>query len=426
MQPIIEVKNLSVIYETGKQNEARALENVSAEIYPGEYVIFYGPSGCGKSTLLYAISGLEYITSGEIFIGGRKIGQLSTTELEAFHLTQIGMVFQAYYLIQSLSVLDNVALPQMFKRVVKTGREAQAMKLLEKFGVHEFADRLPKQLSGGQQQRVAIARALVNDPPILMADEPTGNLDSKSAINVLELLYNLNENEKRTIVLVTHDPAHLGFAHRVFHMKDGHITKVVRNEHRRLVIEQLKKQEKPERSADETAAESRFLVEYLTNPYSHTTILALERALNERIQGQLTRAAFRDFLSKPESAGGVGLSGDRAETLTERLEKILTERALISEQKVQALDNKTNLDDPAEVQGRYVMRTVLKGFHGSLDIPEQTRLQRFINLFSSGKINLEKLIYYLRLSLSGGGVGLPLHSARYVAEQVDVLLTKPR
>ncbi|NTU98761.1 ABC transporter ATP-binding protein [Candidatus Falkowbacteria bacterium] len=231
MQPLIKVEHLNVIYNLGKSSEYRALNDINLEIYPEEFIIFFGPSGCGKSTLLYSISGLETNTQGNIYIDGKNLTLFNKNELLTFHRKTIGMIFQAFYLIASLTVQKNVALPQIFMNSDKKARTKKALEMLEYFGVSKQARKLPNELSGGQQQRVAISRALMNDPTILMADEPVGNLDSKSSQDVMDMLKLLNENEKKTIILVTHNPAFLSYAHRVFYMKDGVITETRVNRH---------------------------------------------------------------------------------------------------------------------------------------------------------------------------------------------------
>ena len=225
-KPIIKIENLNVTYFLGKPNRVRALTNINLKIYPGELIIFFGPSGCGKSTLLYSIAGLETNTMGDIYVGGRNIARIGGRELERFHQKKIGMIFQAYYLINSLTVFKNVILPQIAIGGKAKERADNALKILEHFGVKEQKNKLPNELSGGQQQRVAICRALINNPDILLADEPVGNLDSRSAEDVMNLLKNLNKNQKKTIVLVTHNPAYINSAHRVFYMKDGAIVNV--------------------------------------------------------------------------------------------------------------------------------------------------------------------------------------------------------
>jgi len=233
MQPIIKVEHLNVIYNLGKSSEYRALSDINLEIYPEEFVIFFGPSGCGKSTLLYSISGLETNIQGNVIVDGKNIALFDKKEILKFHRKTIGMIFQAFYLIASLTVQKNVALPQIFINGDKKERTKRALELLEYFGVGKQARKLPTELSGGQQQRVAIARSLVNDPAILMADEPVGNLDSKSSQDVMDMLKTLNEKEKKTVILVTHNPAFLSYAHRVFYLKDGHLieTRVNKNVH---------------------------------------------------------------------------------------------------------------------------------------------------------------------------------------------------
>ena len=421
--PIVEIKNLSVVYDAGQPNEARALKDVTLDIYPGEYVVFFGPSGCGKSTLLYTIAGLEYPTAGTVRVVGKDLGHLAPRQLEEFHLNTIGMVFQAYYLIPSLTVLDNTLLPQLFRRATLAARRAQALKALKMFGVDDLADRLPKQLSGGQQQRVAIARALVNDPPLLLADEPTGNLDSKSTLAVVKLLYTLNEEQKRTVILVTHDPAHVGFAHRVFYMKDGLITKVVRNEHRGEVLKKLQagviQGEVPEDGRE--AGDSRFLVDFLTSPYDYESLVRLERLVAQRLQGHLTRAQFKAELAKGLAEEGIKITLEKAELLTERLEELLTERAIVREQETLPLPEQKDVE-PLDIQTQFVLNAVLTGFHGALDTPELSRLRRFIRLILAHKISSEQFFGYLRRGIEKGGIGLSIASARYVASRVGLLV----
>lgn len=224
--PIIQVKNLNVAYQLGHGQTVQAIEDINLEIFPGEFIIFFGPSGCGKSTLLYSISGLESHARGSITVNGHQVGTMKRDEAAKFLQREIGMIFQAFYLISSLSVVKNVLLPQMAVNASPRARERRARELLEHFGVLTQANKLPTDLSGGQQQRVAICRALVNNPSILLADEPVGNLDSKSAMDVIRLLLDLNVREKKTVILVTHDPSHLHFADRVFHMRDGKIINV--------------------------------------------------------------------------------------------------------------------------------------------------------------------------------------------------------
>ncbi|MDP2837884.1 MAG: ABC transporter ATP-binding protein, partial [Candidatus Moranbacteria bacterium] len=224
-EPIIIVDKLRVIYNQGKANETRALEETNLSIYPEEYVIIYGPSGCGKSTLLYSISGLQSPTYGDVLIQGISIAKMTRKEELELHQTKIGMVFQAFYLLSSLTILDNVCLPKVFRGEAPRERKVAGISLLRRFGIVEQADKFPNQLSGGQKQRVAIARSLVNNPEIILADEPVGNLDSESAENVLKILKELNTVDKKTVIMVTHNPEHLVYADRVIHMKDGRVIK---------------------------------------------------------------------------------------------------------------------------------------------------------------------------------------------------------
>jgi putative ABC transport system ATP-binding protein len=226
---LVSIRHLSVTYFPGKSNEVQALKDISLEINEGEFIIFFGPSGCGKSTLLYSIAGLERNIEGDVIIQEKNIAHISEKGLEHFHQSTVGMIFQSFYLIASLSVRRNVLLPRIILGSGIRERERKATKLLEHFGVLRQANKLPTELSGGQQQRVSICRSLMNDPVILMADEPVGNLDSKSADDVMTLLRKLNDKEKKTILLVTHDPSHLHHAHRIYYLNDGKITAVKEN-----------------------------------------------------------------------------------------------------------------------------------------------------------------------------------------------------
>src|SRR3972149_7743287 len=177
MEPIISIEKLAVIYNLGKSSETRALSEISFEIYPGEYIVFFGPSGSGKSTLLYSIAGLEYPTYGKILVQNQDLTKMTEKQIGEYHQNAVGMIFQSYHLIPSLSVFDNILLPRMFAgRSVGTWKQ-DALVSLKRFGIAEQAKKDPTTLSGGQQQRVAIARALINNPQILLADEPVGNLD---------------------------------------------------------------------------------------------------------------------------------------------------------------------------------------------------------------------------------------------------------
>jgi putative ABC transport system ATP-binding protein len=225
-EPIIEVSDLFVVYNEGQPNEARVLENIDLKIYPREYVIIFGPSGCGKSTLLNVISGLLRPTKGKVEIGKEDINTFSKKQKVNFRRKKIGMVFQSFFLVPTLKIVDNVGLPKTFLGEEEAEREKISRQLLERFGIGAQADKFPAELSGGQRQRVAIVRSLVNNPEIIFADEPVGNLDSKSSYTVMSILTELNEIDKKTIILVTHDPNHLTYGDKVVYMSDGKIVKV--------------------------------------------------------------------------------------------------------------------------------------------------------------------------------------------------------
>ncbi len=225
--PLIKIEKLSIVFNEGKPNEARILDNIDLEIYPHEYLILFGPSGCGKSTLLNVLSGLLKPTSGKVEIEGKEITAFTEKEKLEFHRRRIGMIFQSFFLVPTLSIIDNVCLPRSFVGDDSPAKRQDGLNFLKRFGIEAQADKFPNDLSGGQRQRVAIARALMNSPSIIVADEPVGNLDSKATFNVLSILKELNEVDKKLVVLVTHDPSHLSYGDRVLHMQDGKITKIV-------------------------------------------------------------------------------------------------------------------------------------------------------------------------------------------------------
>jgi putative ABC transport system ATP-binding protein len=219
--PLIRLEHVTKIFYT-EEVETHALSEVSLEIHSGEYVAVAGPSGCGKSTLLSILGLLDSPTKGTYLLNGRRVEHLSASERARIRNREIGFVFQSFNLIGDLTVFENVELPLVYRGMRSSERKARVKEALEKVGMAHRAKHLPSQLSGGQQQRAAVARALVGSPLILLADEPTGNLDSKNGEAVMELLRGLH-NEGSTICMVTHDPRYAGHAERTIHLFDGRI-----------------------------------------------------------------------------------------------------------------------------------------------------------------------------------------------------------
>jgi putative ABC transport system ATP-binding protein len=221
MELAIETRNLSKTYHTNGV-AVEALRGVDLQVAPAEFVAVMGPSGCGKSTLLHLLGGLDRPTEGEVLIAGRRMDVLDESARAILRRETIGFVFQAYNLIPNLTVADNVDLPGLLARRSPAAVEQQRQVLLEALGIAEKSRAFPGELSGGEQQRVAIARALGNRPTVLLVDEPTGNLDSRSGGEVMALLRRTHQ-EGQTIVLVTHDPKVASFAGRVIFMRDGRL-----------------------------------------------------------------------------------------------------------------------------------------------------------------------------------------------------------
>ena len=220
MTTMIKLTGINKIYRT-EEIETQALENVNLEVQKGEFLSIMGPSGCGKSTLLNIMGLLDSPTSGTIEINGTSTENMNDKELAAFRNQTLGFVFQSFHLINSLNVIDNVELPLLYRKMSSSERTALAKQVLERVGLSHRMKHMPTQLSGGQCQRVAIARAIVGNPDIILADEPTGNLDSKMGAEVMELLHKLNKEDGRTIVMVTHNEEQAKQTGRTVRFFDG-------------------------------------------------------------------------------------------------------------------------------------------------------------------------------------------------------------
>ena len=217
---MIKLTGINKIYRTN-EIETLALENVNLDVIKGEFVSIMGPSGCGKSTLLNIMGLLDAPSSGKIEINGTSVESMKDKELAAFRNKTLGFVFQSFHLINSLNVIDNVELPLLYRKMAAKERTRLAKEVLERVGLSHRMRHMPTQLSGGQCQRVAIARAIVGNPEIILADEPTGNLDSKMGAEVMELLHKLNKEDGRTIVMVTHNEEQAKQTSRTIRFFDG-------------------------------------------------------------------------------------------------------------------------------------------------------------------------------------------------------------
>ncbi len=224
-KPVIKAVNISKQYKMGP-TLVKALDKINLEIYSGEFIIIFGQSGCGKSTLMSLFAGLDKPTSGEVLVRGENLAKMNPNQLSKYRRTKIGMVFQQYNLIANMPAVENVALPLAFDGTPRRRRHKRARNVLELIGIGKMANRTSAEMSGGQQQRVSIARAWVTSPWIVFADEPTGNLDSKSADEVMNLLKQLNVKSKRTVLLITHNPDYIPYADRVVYLKDGKIVRI--------------------------------------------------------------------------------------------------------------------------------------------------------------------------------------------------------
>lgn len=275
-KPVISVRKLRKVYMMGQEHVV-ALHNIDLDIPRGEVCCIFGTSGSGKSTLLNQLAGLEKPTRGVVRIGGVPISQLNENQLAAFRQKHIGFVFQSYNLLPELTAAENVAMPLMFKGIDPDVRLLEAKKMLCRVGLKDRMDHFPNQMSGGQQQRVGIARALAMNPQIIFADEPTGNLDSKTTMEVLKLMQKVVREEKQTLVMVTHDNNLATYADRIFKIIDGKIVSIEENHHE-VDLVQL---EESMQAAAEAQAEGKS-----KNPAAEEQIETVVEAEEHRIEGK--------------------------------------------------------------------------------------------------------------------------------------------
>ncbi len=223
-KPIIKLENIWRTYQLGK-TEVHALRGLSLEIFPGTFVTIMGSSGSGKSTLLNMIGCLDFPTQGKVYLKGKNISEMSESQLSQFRGKTLGFVFQDFNLLPNLTAVENVMLPMVFQGIPLVERKKKAENLLERVGLKQRMSHQPSELSGGERQRVALARAFANDPEVIVADEPTGNLDSITGKMIMENLKDFHKKEGKTMVIVTHDPKIAEYSEKIVNIKDGQIVK---------------------------------------------------------------------------------------------------------------------------------------------------------------------------------------------------------
>ncbi len=418
MSSIIKLENVNMWYDKGKPSEVWALQNINMEIEKGEYVAFFGPSGCGKTTLLYTISGIEQSQEGKILIHNRDISNFSKKELAIYRQVGVGIVFQQFNLIPSLNVLDNVALPMAFLGISKDKREQEALELLDRLGIKHLAARFPYELSGGQQQRVGITRALANNPPIIVADEPLGNLDSVNAGKVLEFLKELNEKDGRTIIMVTHEAWSLRDAQRIFYMKDGMVIKEEKQKIKVIPISKHFQEFIPKAAVNELAAQT--LAELLLRGYSTDEVKRFQFFLLQRLNNHTDSEIFKNVLDRPYKDGGVGLWKQKAEKISHYVDEIV-ERKKDVEIIYKELEQNPESPLIAEIER---MRTwLLEDYKGVISQIQTIRLNEIIGERLRLIIDSKQIQKIINLPQNKFGIGLSLRASQRMAERLESILS---
>ncbi len=437
----IKTTDLNVFYNQGRTNEIKALENINLEINRNEYVIIFGPSGCGKSTLLYSIAGLQKPTGGAIEVDGENIGAYDKKKTVEYHRQKIGLIFQAFYLIPSLNILDNVGLPKVFQSEDEDGIEKRSLELLERFSITDQAKKLPAALSGGQKQRVSIARSLINNPDIILADEPVGNLDSKSAHNVMQILQELNQVDKKTVILVTHDPAHIQYGDKIIRMKDGKIVE----------IEVVKKKIEPAESyifkegKVKTELEEKLVREkYVPNDlkqlmrafenlslsqigammvpfkaeqlFSHIffsmtneQIMSAKEKLRDFLYARIDFEELRESLDLDSEKGGSGWDKRVMEKFTKRIDIIMETAKKINFLEVEKTSNE-------------LAQYAVESFAVKIDEEKKKKLAGVILDRLKNKIGIVEMKTILDMDEDEGGLGLDKRTSGKISREIEILL----
>ena len=436
-EKVVDIADLKVVYNPGKLNEAIALEKVTFDVRNEEYVTLFGPSGCGKSTVLNVVAGLEISSFGKVFVAEEDMSSLTQDDLAYFHRNKVGMIFQQYNLIPTLSVLDNVTLPLVFEKKRLRERRKRGREMLKTFGLEKFEKRFPQELSGGQQQRVGIARALINDPPIILADEAVGNLDSESAKNVLKILDDLNRKNKKTIISVTHNPEHLHFADRIFYMKDGKIIKVEVNKEKQreedgrgLKIEKrrteldLLLQAFPDLSTMQLHTmlapfKAKMLVAYFLSRFESKEVQVMEDIVKRRLLGHLNEWQFFQELLKPSNKGGLNMKHPVAEKFTNIVNQVYENAEMLKDESDGLKEN----DEKAIHKVVNKIRiSLLEDYEGDLSLDQVSSLNRGIEYRVLNKIGKDDFMKFLDQPFSLGGVGLNKRTAKRLSRKMELIM----
>ncbi|MEK9154756.1 MAG: ABC transporter ATP-binding protein [Patescibacteria group bacterium] len=420
MESIIKLQNVNLWYDRGKPSEVWALKNIDLDINRGEYVAFFGPSGCGKTTLLYTIAGIDQVNDGKILINNRDISNFSRRELAIYRQIGVGIVFQQFNLIPSLTVINNVALPMAFLGVSEEKRKSEAMKLLERLDIKHLAERYPYELSGGQQQRVGIARALANNPPIIVADEPLGNLDSVNAQKVLEFLKELNEKDGRTIIMVTHEAWSLRDAKKIFYMKDGTILKTEESKPK-TVAESVSKHLYQELSQQMSAAEiaASALANMLLRGYSIDEVKRFEFFLKQHLENKIDSEIFRNVLDRPFAEGGIGLWKQKAKKIADYVNDVIEERKEVDEV---YMELEKNPESPLKDEVEKIRMWLLKDYRGKLSELQKIQMEEIISERLRSIIGAPDFLKTVSLSKKQFGIGFSYRTSQKISEKMEMVL----
>ncbi len=428
-EPIIKLKNLEITYNQGKENAYLATKDVSMEIYPGEFVAFFGPSGCGKSTIFYSILGILAPSAGEMYVKGENPYSFSPEEMVTFQTKTIGIIYQAFFLINSLSVSDNVSLPQIFHGVPQAKRKAWAKTILKRFDMDGQADKYPENLSGGQSQRVSVSRAMVNNPDILLADEPTGNLDSVSTKQVMDALAEINSADKKTVIIITHNAAQLSYAHRVFYMKDGKLERVVPNpekkqiakvDKQKILVTEMDQLSKLYPYDNPTSLKVKSLVNFLTQDINFYQIVRLEELLTYVVERNMSKDEFCTTLHKDYNHGGLDFSSDMAKSMSEKVDTILKQSE--DARRFRRRFMKNNFFEREGILISRLTGYIVREYSGTFSLIQKRRLRDLVYKRISGLVDRREFKDTLRLSLENGGIGIGIEDSRVLTVYLEKLL----